>query len=99
MSIQFDMKGAKSFWFSSHFSANHWLFSADGSGLSRNKRFRLRNGQPLHEPAELLLCELFQLRFISRPLEPFLRQALVQQDTLIEEIIKSMDRITAWYRV
>ena len=52
-------------------------FSADGSGLSRNKRFRLGNGQPLHEPAEFLQRELFEIFFASRPLEPFLRQAFV----------------------
>ena len=87
------MKGAKSFWFSSHFSENHGLFSADGSGLSRNKRFRLGNGQPLHEPAEFLLRKLLQLRLIPWPLEPLFRQALVQQDISRTVPIQRLDTI------
>lgn len=62
------------------FSGKHRFFSADGSGLSRNKCFRLGNGQPLHEPAEFLQCKLLQIPFASRPLEPLLRQALVQRN-------------------
>ena len=68
-------------------------FSADGSGLSRNKRFRLGNGQPLHEPAEFLLRKLPQLRFVSRPLEPFLRQALVQQNVSRSVPIQRFDAV------
>ena len=68
-------------------------FSADGSGLSRNKRFRLGNGQPLHEPAEFLQRELFEIFFASRPLEPFLRQAFVQQDVSRSVPIQRLDAI------
>ena len=55
-------------------------FSADGFGLSRNKRFPLGNGQPLHEPEKFLQRKLLPILFASWPLEPFLRQTLVQQD-------------------
>ena len=83
------MQGGKSFWFSSILQKT----SADRSGLSANKRFRLGNGQPLHEPAEFLLRELFQLRFVSGPLEPFLCQALVQQDISRTVPIQRLDAI------
>ena len=74
--------GAKSFWSSSLFFSESLTFSADGSGFSRNKRFPLGNGQLLYEPAEFLLRKLLELLLVSRLLEPFLRQALVQQDIL-----------------
>ena len=89
----FDMKGAKSFWFSSLFQENTDFFSADGSGLSRNKRFRLGNGQPLHEPAKFLQGKLLQIPFASRPLEPLLRQALVQQNVSRSVPVQRLDPI------
>lgn len=55
-------------------------FSADGSGLSWNKRLCPVNGQPLHKPAKFLQRKLFQLCLVLWPLEPLFRQALVQQD-------------------
>ena len=75
------------------FSRESLTFSADGAGFSRNKRLCLRNGQPLHEPAEFLQCNLLQILFASRPLEPFLRQALVQQDISRTVPIQRFDAI------
>ena len=87
------MQEAKSFWFSSLFSEKHGLFSANGSGLSRNKRFRLGNGQSLHEPAEFLQGKLLQIPLASRPLESFFRQALVQQNVSRSIPIQRLDPI------
>ena len=75
------------------FLGKHRFFSADGSGLSRNKRFCLANGQSLHEPAKFLQGKLLQIPFASRPLEPLLRQALVQQNVSRSVPIQRLDTI------
>ena len=70
------MQEAESFWFSSLLQKT----SADRSGLPWNKRFRLGDGQPLHEPAEFLLRKLLQLRLIPWPLEPLFCPGVVDAD-------------------
>ena len=86
------MQGAKAFWLSAFFQKTTG-FSSDSSRLSRNKRFPLGNGQPLHEPAKFLLRKFLQLYLASWPLEPFFRQALGQQGISCANPIQRFDAI------